>query len=217
VNHFIEPKAATEMTLAQLEHISLQLLLALVLGAVLAYRPWRYVMKRPPVPTETAQAQTLIAVAGAILVTMIGDSVARAFGLVGLGGFIRFRSGIKDPRDAAVMFVSIGIGMACGMGLEGIAALTAVFVSVVLVLFDLSTTPKRARVRVSIDDAPGAMIALAETFPSLRVVTYPVNGVRPHDLVIEVDAPETADAQQLQATIRKNGVTGIHAVEVLDD
>ena len=50
------------------------------------------------------------------MVVVIGQSTARAFGLVGLGGFIRFRSGIKDTRDAAVMFVMIGIGMACGAG-----------------------------------------------------------------------------------------------------
>ena len=53
--------------------------------------------------------------AGALLVVVIGDSLARAFGLVGLGTFIRFRAGVKDPRDVAILFVMIGVGMACGL------------------------------------------------------------------------------------------------------
>src|SRR5262245_34087234 len=100
---------------------------AALLGAMVAYRPWRRLLSQAPIPRETAQAQTLIAVAGAIMVAIIGDSTALAFGLVGLGGFIRFRSGIKDTRDAAVMFVMIGVGMACGLGLMGIAMAAAGF------------------------------------------------------------------------------------------
>src|SRR5262245_9308630 len=108
--------------------MALRFVVAALLGALVAYRPWRrFLRATPPVLRETAQAQTLIAVAGAIMVAIIGDSTALAFGLVGLGGFIRFRSGIKDTRDAAVMFVMIGVGMACGLGLMGLAMAAAAF------------------------------------------------------------------------------------------
>ena len=93
------------------------MVMAGLLGAFLGYRLWRRLLPSTlPPARETAQAQTLIAIAGALMVVVIGQNTARAFGLVGLGGFIRFRSGIKDTRDAAVMFVMIGIGMACGAG-----------------------------------------------------------------------------------------------------
>jgi len=102
--------------------------LALLLGGVVAARPWR--RQRPR--AEMVQTQLLMCVAGALVASVVGDSLARAFGLVGLGGFIRFRSGLKDPRDAASLFVLIGLGMACGMGalpvaLVGWAFLLAVF------------------------------------------------------------------------------------------
>src|SRR5581483_5195643 len=91
--------------------ILVRMAIAALLGAWVAYRSWRRLMRQTLPPSrESSQAQTLIAVAGALMVAVIGDSMARAFGLVGLGAFIRFRSGIKDPRDAAVMFVMIGIG-----------------------------------------------------------------------------------------------------------
>src|SRR5262245_62678055 len=123
--------------LGHFERILLRLVIAALLGAFLAYRAWRRLLPNTLPPSrETAQAQTLIAVAGSLMVAVIGDSTARAFGLVGLGAFIRFRSGIKDPRDAAVMFIMIGVGMACGLGLVPLALVATLFGIVVLVLFD---------------------------------------------------------------------------------
>ena len=121
----------------EIKEMFLNLGMAMGLGAVIAARPWRRLLGMPPVFREMAQAQLLIAVAGAIAVTVVGDNLARAFGLVGLGGFIRFRTGIRDPRDAAVFFLLIGIGMACGAGAREIAVLVAAFVAFVLVFLDM--------------------------------------------------------------------------------
>lgn len=115
----------------------LNLGLALVLGTLVATRPWRRFLGMSLIPREMLHAQILIAVAGAIAVSVIGDSLARAFGLVGLGGFIRFRTGIRDPRDAAVFFLLIGLGMACGLGSIQGAVVCAGFVVTVLFLLDL--------------------------------------------------------------------------------
>jgi hypothetical protein len=125
---------------------------AALLGALVAYRPWRRLMhwhfERPE-----SGAQVLIAVAGGLMTAVIGNNVALAFALVGLGGFIRFRSGIKDPREAGVMFLMIGIGMACGIGMMPVA-LTATAVGVVLLTsLDIADRNRRKlgrrRVRLS--------------------------------------------------------------------
>src|SRR6185369_5683794 len=133
--------------------ILVRMAIAALLGAWVAYRPWRRLMRDNTLPPsrESSQAQTLIAVAGALMVAVIGDSMARAFGLVGLGAFIRFRSGIKDPRDAAVMFVMIGIGMACGLGNIPMALVSAAFCGVVLALFDATGKARLRRIRVAIE------------------------------------------------------------------
>jgi hypothetical protein len=118
--------------------------MAAILGALIAYRPWRYFMHWYFEPTESG-AQVLIAVAGALMTSVIGNNVALAFGLVGLGGFIRFRSGIKDPREAGVMFLMIGIGMACGIGRMPLA-LVAVLCGIVLLTCLDSIERRRRRV-----------------------------------------------------------------------
>src|SRR5688572_22873757 len=90
--------AVAPLNAARLWELFLRMALASLLGALIAYRSWRRFMPFTSPPSlQGAQSQTLIAAAGALMVVVIGDNVARAFGLVGLGAFIRFRSGISDP------------------------------------------------------------------------------------------------------------------------
>jgi uncharacterized membrane protein YhiD involved in acid resistance len=197
-----------------------RLLAAAVLGGLISYRPWRLLLPHQrPVAVETSQSQGLIAIAGAMMVLVIGDNLARAFGLVGLGAFIRFRSGIKDPRDAATLFVLIGIGMACGLGLLKIAALAAAFIVVVLVLLDATTTHPGERVRVAVDlaDARAALPAIRGAFPRHRVLRAPSEAGAAGKVVLELVLPETLDAAALADRLQRDGVAGVRSVELLDD
>ncbi|ACG74605.1 conserved hypothetical protein [Anaeromyxobacter sp. K] len=124
---------------------------ALAVGVALGVRPWRLLLGRRLPKTEMAQAQILLCAAAAIITMVIGDSVAKAFGLVGLGSFVRFRSGLKDPRDAAVLFLTIGLGMACGHGTLGLALTAGLAASAVLAVLDLLPAGEAAEA-----DAPGA-------------------------------------------------------------
>lgn len=91
---------------------------AVVLGGIISWRP----LSRRPIKVEVKHALLVMTVAAAMVVVVIGDSLARAFGVVGLGSFIRFRSAIKDPRDVVQFFLAIGTGMACGLGAVPVAA-----------------------------------------------------------------------------------------------
>ena len=200
-----------------LEVIAIRIAVTLVLAGFLAYRPWRLILRRPGVSHEIAQAQILIAVAGAIMVAIIGDSVARAFGLVGLGGLIRFRSGIKDTRDAAVMFSMIGIGMACGLGLFEVAAVAMACVAAMVVAFD-ALTPVFAdtyRVSITVDDAATALPAMTAAFPTARVVALPVVEAPPHRVVFELPDRTPLDAATLSRKLAAAGVA-VRTIEVED-
>jgi hypothetical protein len=206
-----------DLDLGHFEKILLRLVIAALLGAFLAYRTWRRLLPGTLPPTrETAQAQTLIAVAGALMVAVIGDSTARAFGLVGLGAFIRFRSGIKDPRDAAVMFVMIGIGMACGLGAVPMAIVATVFASAVLAVFDAG---RRARLRVTrvaimLENPRHALERVQAAFPGGRVIDLPTTNPDPGRLVMEVVLGEAADAAVILAMLSDKQVPGVMGVSV---
>ncbi|HEX7898518.1 MAG TPA: DUF4956 domain-containing protein [Planctomycetota bacterium] len=113
---------------------------AITLGAIIAWRP----LVRRPLKADVRHALLIMTVAAAMVVVVIGDSMARAFGVVGLGSFIRFRSSIKDPRDVVLFFLSIGTGMACGLGAVPVAAVGVSVVWALLVILDRFDVPEPA-------------------------------------------------------------------------
>lgn len=153
-----------------------RLLAAVLIGLVLAPRPWRLLTGKPLPRAEMVQAQVLLCTAAAVITAVIGDSAAKAFGLVGLGGFVRFRSGLKDPRDAAILFLVIGLGMACGHGSLGLAAVGTGFVGVLLFVLDFfdkkaPVAPKqRMLVSAQSDDLVGAEAWLREKLGERNVL-----------------------------------------------
>ncbi len=47
---------------------------------------------------------------------IIGNNVARAFGLIGALSIVRFRNALKSPVDTVYIFWALTVGMACGTG-----------------------------------------------------------------------------------------------------
>ncbi len=223
-NPFADPGSSSffgsPLTWAHATEILLRMLCAFGLGAFLAHRPWRRIVGRraPKLQTDTAQTQAIIAVAGAMLVVVIGDNLARAFGLVGLGTFIRFRAGVKDPRDVAILFVMIGIGMACGLGLIGTAIVGALFVAVVLALFDRFAPPRRRTLTITITAPdPGAVRqAVRAAFPEARTVDVRMEGENGRTS-FAIAATDDEDALTILDALRARGAQDVKAVRVEED
>lgn len=103
----------------------IRLPLAALLGAALALRPKR--KGTPARTTAVVQTQILLSVVGAVIMLVVGASLARAFGIVGAANLIRYRSKIEDPKDAVVMLCSLAVGLAAGVGLYLLAVFSTVF------------------------------------------------------------------------------------------
>ena len=115
--------------------ILLKLALAALLAAMLAYRPRKDmpIMQRNP---YVAQTQILLAVVGAAMMMIVGDNAARAFGIFAAASLVRFRTNIRDPKEITVLLVSLGIGLAAGVGRIEVAILLAIFVLAMLWLLE---------------------------------------------------------------------------------
>lgn len=61
-------------------------------------------------------ALVILSMITAIVIMVIGNNLARAFGLVGAMSIIRFRTVIKDTRDIVFVFFALAGGMASGSG-----------------------------------------------------------------------------------------------------
>jgi len=95
--------------------------LAALLGAALAFRPVR--RGTPPRDSAVIQTQVVLSVVGAVIMLVVGASLARAFGILGAANLVRYRAKIDDPKDAAVMLVALAVGLATGVGVYLVAAI----------------------------------------------------------------------------------------------
>jgi hypothetical protein len=108
------------------------------------------------------QAQTLLCVSGAMMMIIIGNNLARAFGIAGAASIIRFRTPVDDPKDVTILFLLMGLGMSTGLGQFAVAGLGTAFLCVALLLLERMTTQKARVMSVEI-------LAAGRQFPTTHV------------------------------------------------
>jgi hypothetical protein len=86
-----------------------------------------------------AQTLALAGLASAAVMLCVGDSIARGIGIFGAVNLVQMRSTIKDTRDLMFVFMTLAIGVACGVGAFSIALLaTGLFtVAILFQTFDI--------------------------------------------------------------------------------
>ena len=72
-----------------------------------------------------------VAVIVCMVIMIIGNSLARAFALVGALSIIRFRTVVKDTKDTAYIFWSLAAGMASGTGSYFLALSGTTIISII--------------------------------------------------------------------------------------
>jgi Domain of unknown function (DUF4956) len=126
--------------------------------------------ERAPNPTMD-QAQVLLCMAGALMMILIGNSIARAFGIAGAASIIRFRTPVEDPRDITVLFILMALGMAAGVGAFGVAGLGTLFLCAMLPMLNLFSADRPRTMLVEI-------VAEGREFPIAHVQqVFAVNGI----------------------------------------
>jgi hypothetical protein len=166
----------------------LALPMAAFLGAALAFRPRR--RGTPPRSASVIQTQVILAIVGAVVMLVVGSSLARAFGIVGVASLIRYRARIDDPKDAVVMLATLSVGLACGVELYGLAAFTTVFVLAVLFLVESFEPEQRKTFDLKIT-APDPTVLRRDVEAILRRsdVRFELRNAGAKDLVYEVQLP----------------------------
>jgi uncharacterized membrane protein YhiD involved in acid resistance len=109
------PAAQTGSFFETTSSIVLHLLLAVLLSAVLAFRP----RKGFPLFQRNlyvAQTQILLSAVAAALMMIVGDNAARAFAIFAAVSIVRFRTNIRDPKEVTVLLISLALGLAAGVG-----------------------------------------------------------------------------------------------------
>lgn len=164
------------------------------------------------------QAQVLLCVSGAMMMIIIGNSLARAFGIAGAAGIIRFRTPVEDPKDVTILFLLMGLGMACGMGALAVAGLGMVFLCGALLVLDraVATKPRVMHVEIA---AKGHEFPLTHVFSVLAryAISYEPREVSQEgdETVISYTTalPPGTPIEAISAALVGDGKTGVTAVQ----
>lgn len=186
ISHYVPDllEAHAEMVLRAM----MSLPVAATLGAALAFRPKR--RGTPPRSAPVIQTQIILAIVGALVMTIVGASLARAFGIVGAANLIRYRAKIEDPKDAVVMLTTLSIGLATGVELYGLAVFGTIFVLAVLWVVE-SLEPERRKtfdLKVTASD-PAALRGDIEAVLRRFDVKYELRSAGTKELMYEANLP----------------------------
>jgi uncharacterized membrane protein YhiD involved in acid resistance len=120
------------------------LAVSLACGIVIAL-VYRFIYKGPSYSATYVNSLVLLSLITTLVIMVIGNNLARAFGLVGAMSIIRFRTAVRDVQDIVYIFFALAVGMASGVGLHAIAiaaTLVICLVSVVMVTFNFGAPGK---------------------------------------------------------------------------
>lgn len=187
--------------------------LSAILGAVLALRPRR--KGTPPRQASVVQTQIILAVMGAMVMLIVGQSLARAFGIVGVASLIRYRAKVDDPKDAVVMLCCLSVGLASGVGLYALSMVATTFLLVVLFLLESFEPESKKLFDVSIKSKKDVREQVEQIFRRASA-DYELRSMSEEELVYEVRMPIRRRTDKISTAIVALDSTNEIAVEWKD-
>ncbi|HTV62781.1 MAG TPA: DUF4956 domain-containing protein [Verrucomicrobiae bacterium] len=85
----------------------------------------------------------LASMAVSMIIMAVGNSLARGLGILGTLAIVRFRTPVRDTRDMTFLFICLGIGVACGAAIYGVAVLGALVICAAALLLHWSPFASR--------------------------------------------------------------------------
>ncbi|HUS37760.1 MAG TPA: DUF4956 domain-containing protein [Verrucomicrobiae bacterium] len=116
------PPEAPKLAQHDWTHMLVNLCVAFVAG-LLVTAIYRGTRPKSHITPSFPPTLVLLAILLAMVTQVIGESLARAFGLVGALSIVRFRTVVRDTQDTAFVIFAVVVGMAAGASAYTIAAL----------------------------------------------------------------------------------------------
>ena len=124
------------------EQIIAALLIAFVLTSAVA-TVYRWTFQSLSYSRSFIHTMILSSMVVTMIIMAVGNSLARGLGILGSLAIVRFRTPVRDTRDMTFLFACLGIGVACGSAVYGVAVIGAVVISAAAVLLHWSPFASR--------------------------------------------------------------------------
>jgi uncharacterized membrane protein YhiD involved in acid resistance len=199
------------------------LLIAFTCGMFIAWL-YRKTAVTPGYPPSFLSSIVLLTLITAMVIMIIGNSLARAFGLVGAMSIIRFRTAVKETLDIVFIFFALAAGLAAGAGAQAIALIATPLIGGVIVLLTRSPllTPQRKEYFLQFsyesdtDEHPPYLEVLQRHCRRHRLVTASAGGGEgPMQLAFYVQLRDMRDSQVLLRALRS--IPGVAQINIAYD
>jgi len=132
MNDFITIYGTTQWLGA--EQIIASLLICFVLSTAVA-TVYRWTFQSLSYSRSFVHTMVLSSMVVSMIIMAVGNSLARGLGILGSLAIVRFRTPVRDTRDMTFLFACLGIGVACGAAVYGVAVITTmIFAAAALLL-----------------------------------------------------------------------------------
>lgn len=98
------------------------------------YISYKYSCSRIVYSARFNASLVMLAIITTLVMSCIGNNVALSLGMVGALSIVRFRTAIKDARDAAYIFWAIAVGICCGVSDYRIAGIGTLYMFIILLV-----------------------------------------------------------------------------------
>jgi Domain of unknown function (DUF4956) len=171
------------------------------------------------------RALVTLALITTIVIMVVGDNLARAFGLVGTMSIVRFRTALKDPQDLVFVFFSLTVGLAAGVGLHALALSGTLLIGLVILVLSRTNhgAPDRRELVLQLSIAedgprdPASVYApvLDRITSGYRLLASRATGPGALDLTFHVTLADGGRASELTRALA--GLPSVASVNVFHD
>ncbi len=199
-----------------LQDLLLRLLVAFLAGMSVA---WVYSASHGTLnySQNFVQALVLLSPIVAVIMCVVGDSLARAFGLGAALAIVRFRTPIKDALDTAFLFLSVAAGMAAGVGAGVLALVSAAFIGAAAFFLSWTSfgapTQAESLLRFRFSGGSGERSKIAGILKS-HCTAFRMSGMRSvseseDELVYDLDLRNPGSGTELVGELKQLGVAAV--------
>ncbi|MFW5973699.1 MAG: DUF4956 domain-containing protein [Bacteroidota bacterium] len=200
------------------------LAVSLLCGIVISYF-YRWSHAGTTYQVSFVRSLIVLAMITSIVMMVIGNNLARAFGLVGAMSIIRFRTALKDAQDIVFVFFALAIGLAAGVGYRMLAVVSTFFVGGTLVILTQSKFGTLSRrdfvLQLTYRSADGdgsqahesVLDRLSKRYRLINVKTR--EGGTRFDFVYEVDLKRRVESVELSKSL--SSLPGVEQVNLYSD
>ena len=201
--------------------VIINLLTAFICGLMISFF-YKKTYNGPGYLNSFVNSLLILSMITAVVIMVIGNNLARAFGLVGAMSIIRFRTAVKETQDIIFIFFSLAVGMAAGVGLHSIAVLATIIIGLIFLMLSktniLTNIKKEYLLQFivgSADAEPEYSRLLKEHCKNYRLINAKANGDDLMELSYYITLKQKESSVNLLRDLRK--IKSINKVNLFFD